>query len=420
MIDTVQPSASLPCIQGQFGPRLLTYATQLPPGSIETVLGHDPRSKHWKRLPDDLEQLYKHLQRATKTARMEALIRYARYRFTDHSHGLICGAFPAISIAVQQPQQFEALEGSQFRGAGLLHFDLSARNRRVVVDGLARASAGITLVEWSESTDLFDEAGREELRTLLKTFTLPVVFYMPPPGDKPLSLEEMQQLFHDFNFRVTPVPARIAIALDHSDLYITAANKIGASDLIARLGGMERRAASLGQKSTAIVVQQNLVRFVRAAAEGESFIEAKGTSELENPRLNEETLADFEDRAVRFLTALVDGMGQEKFVDRESMHLTAPGWGALGVLFHDLVYRLKVPDFEAAGRAIGSRINWHRSAGEWEGIVVMKPDKEGHEELGLARGGAQVRRFITIKVRETLGIVDQLNELDRKADLAAA
>jgi len=309
MIETVQPSASLPSIQGQFGPRLLTYATQLPPGSLETVLGHDPRSKHWKRLPDDLEQLYKHLQRATKTARMEALIRYARFRFTDSD--LICGAFPAISVAVQQPQQFEPLAGSQNRGAGLLHFDLSARNRRVVVDGLARASAAITLVEWSESTDLFD-GDREEFRALLKTFTLPVVFYMPPPGGPPLTVDEMQQLFHDFNFRVTPVPARIAIALDHSDLYITVANKIGASALIQRLGGMERRAASLGQKSTAMVVQQNLVRFARAAAEGESFIEAKGTSELENPRLQEETMTDFEDRAIRFLTALVEGMGEEK------------------------------------------------------------------------------------------------------------
>lgn len=418
MIDTVQPSASLPCIQGQFGPRLLTYATQLPPGSLETVLGHDPRSKHWRRLPDDLEHVYKHLQRATKTARMEALIRYARYRFTDH--GLICGAFPAISVAVQQPQRFEPIEGSQFRGAGLLHFDLSARNRRIVVDGLARASGAITLVEWSESTDLFDEAGREELRGLLKTFTLPVVFYLPPPGDKPLSLDEMQQLFHDFNFRVTPVPARIAIALDHSDLYITVANKIAGSALIERLGGMERRAASLGQKSTAIVVQQNLVRFVRAAAEGESFIEAKGTAELETPRLTEETLADFEDRAVHFLTALVEGMGEEKFKNRESMHLTAPGWGALGVLFNDLVYRLNAPDFEAAGRAIGSRINWHRSAAEWNSIVVMKPDKEGHEELGLARGGAQVRRYITGQVRQMLGITERLEELDREADLAAA
>jgi len=101
------------------------------------------------------------------------------------------------------------------------------------------------------------------------------------------------------------------------------------------------------------------------------------------------------------------------------MHLTAPGWGALGVLFNDLVYRLKVPDFEATGRAIGSRINWHRSADEWKSIVVMKPDKEGQEELGLARGGAQIRRYITSKVRETLGIADMLDKLDGKADLAA-
>ena len=41
---------------------------------------------------------------------------------------------------------------------------------------------------------------------------------------------------------------------------ITLANKIGDSAIIKRLGGMERKAASLGQKSTAIVVQQNMLR----------------------------------------------------------------------------------------------------------------------------------------------------------------
>jgi len=367
-------------------------------------------------LPHDLEQLYAHMQRATHPARMEALSRYVRHRFTDH--GLICGAFPAISIAVQQPQQFEAFGGSQYRGAGLLQFDLSARNRRVVVDGLARASAAISLVELSESVEI-DESEREQLQSMLKTFTLPVVFYAPQVGAKPLTEQELQQLFHDFNFKLTPVPPRIAIALDHSDLYITLANKIGDSSLIRRLGGMERKAASLGQKSSAIVVQQNLLRFVRGATEGERFIEAKSNSEIEDPRLKEETLGQFEDQTIRFLSSFVTGIGEEKFKNRESLHLTSPGWGALGVIFHDLVYRLKVPDFESAARAIGSRINWHRSGEEWKEIVIEKADKEGNVELGLARGGAQVRRYITSKVRDALGISGRLAELETELDQAA-
>jgi hypothetical protein len=61
-----------------------------------------------------------------------------------------------------------------------------------------------------------------------------------------------------------------------------------------------------------------------------------------------------------FLAALVDGMGPEKFKDRDSLHLTSPGWGTLGILFHDLVVTLRVPDYEAAARRIGS-IDWSRS-----------------------------------------------------------
>jgi hypothetical protein len=161
------------------------------------------------------------------------------------------------------------------------------------------------------------------------------------------------------------------------------------------------------------------LRFVRGATEGERFIEAKSNAEIENPRLTEETLMEFEDRTIRFINAFVEGMGDDKFKNRESLHLTSPGWGALGVIFHDLVYRLRVPDFEASARAIGSRMNWHRSGDEWTEIVTQKTDTEGNVELGLARGGAQVRRYITAKVRDTLGISSRLAELDGEMDRAA-
>lgn len=412
LIESVKTTAPLPAVQGQFGPRLATYTTQLPAAAIETILGHDPRSKLWKKLPDDLEYLYNHLQRATTKARLDSLIRYVKYRFTDRA--IIAGAFPAISIAVQNPTEFESLEHGP-SGVGILHFDLSRRNRRVVVDGLGRVSAILELLDWSESADLFDDE-KKSLQNLLNSFTLPAVFYVPAPGTEPLKLEEMQQLFHDFNFKVSPVPARIAIALDHSDPYIALTNRLGESDLIKRFGGMERKAASLGKKSTALVVQQNLLRFVRGAAEGEKFLEAKNTSEIENPNLTEDTLDDHKVALLNFIENVSLGMGEDQFTDRECLHLTSPGWGTLGILYHDLAVTLDESDVEGEARKIGM-LKWHRSAPEWQQIVRQRTDKEGNMVLGLAAGGAQTRRFMTAKVRKALGIESRLlaNALTPKA-----
>lgn len=406
MIEHVKPTARIPAIQGQFGPRLITYTTQLPAAAIETILGHDPRSRHWKRLPDDIEHIYKHLQRATTKPRLEAIMRYIRYRFSERS--IIVGAFPAISIAVQNNTPFESVEQITDAGIGVLHFDLSRRNLRVVVDGLGRASAALELVEQAESVDLPIET-REALQKLLSEFSLPTVFYMPAPGTAPLSLEEMQQLFHDFNFKVQAVPPRMAIALDHSDLHIGLTNRIGESPVVKLHGGMEYKAASLGKKSTAIVVQQNLLRFVRGGTEGERFLEGTTNSELKDPALNEESLERFEASMTSFLDEFAAAMGEDKFKDRESLHLTSPGWGALGILFNDIVVRLKVPDPDATARRLGS-LDWSRTSPLWSDIVRERTDKDGNVVLGLAAGGAQNRRFITKSLREQLGVDVMLRE----------
>ena len=396
----------IPAIQGQFGPRVVTYTTQLPIAAIETILGHDPRSDNWKRLSDDLSYIYGHLQRATTKARLDSILRYIRYRFTEKS--IVIGAFPAISVAVQNPTPFQLYDSVRETGVGVLEFDLSRRNHRVLVDGLGRVGASMELLEMAESGDI-PEAVRDALRKLLSEVSLPTVFYVPAQGTQPFTLDEMQQLFHDFNFKVKPVAERVAIALDHSDLYIGVTNRLGQLELIKNLGGMEFKSASLGKKSTAIVVQQNLLRFVRGAAEGERFLEGTNKSELADPHLTEETLDELEEQMGKFLAALVDGMGSDKFRDRDSLHLTSPGWGTLGILFHDLVVRLRVPDFQAAARRIGS-IDWSRSNPIWSEIVREKIDKEGIVTLGLAAGGAQSRRFMTKKIRELLQLDRLLEE----------
>jgi hypothetical protein len=406
MIAHVNPMVGIPAIQGQFGPRVMTYTTQLPITAIETILGHDPRSGNWKRLSDDLAYIYSHLQRATTKARLDSILRYIRYRFVENS--IVIGAFPAISIAVQNPTPFKPYVDVRETAVGVLEFDLSRRNNRVLVDGLGRVGGGMELLEVAESGEISENV-RTALRRLLSEFALPTVFYVPAQGTEPFTLDEMQQLFHDFNFKVKPVPERVAIALDHSDLYIGLTNRLGRSELIDNLGGMEFKSASLGKKSTAIVVQQNMLRFVRGAAEGERFLEGTNKSELADPHLNEETLDELEEQMGKFLAAIVDGMGADKFKDRDSLHLTSPGWGTLGILFHDLVVTLRVQDFEAAARRIGS-IDWSRSNPIWSEIVRERTDKEGNTMLGLAAGGAQSRRFMTKKIRELVQIDTLLSE----------
>ncbi len=406
MIDHVRPTARIPAVQGQFGPRLLSYTTQLPPGSIETIIGHDPRSRHWKRLPDDLAHIYQHLQRATTKSRLDAILRYIRYRFLERP--IILGAFPAISIAVQNPTEFERYDTAD-SGVGVLHFDLSKRNRRIIVDGLGRASAALELVEMAENSDLSEDV-RAGLESLIAQFTLPAVFFVPAQGTAPLSLEEMQQLFHDFNFRVAKVKEKDAIALDHSDLYIGLTNRLGDSALLKSHGGMERKAASLGSKSTAVVVQPWLLRFVRAATEGEGFAEGASNTELASPSLTEETLGLYEQRLLEFLGGFAGAMGAEQFQNRENLHLTAPGWATLGVVFHDLNDKLKVSDLDAFAHRLG-RIDWNRLAPEWSEIVKEKVNKQGEVVLGLVGGGGgQNRRLMTAKVRELLGIDVALRE----------
>lgn len=408
MISSVQPSARIPAVQGQFGPRLVSYTTQIPPAAIETVLGHDPRSMHWRQLPSDLEYLYSHLQRATTKSRLDSLIRYIRYRFVER--GIILGAFPAISIAVQNPTPFTETDPEENPGVGTLHFDLSRRNRRVVVDGLARVSAAMQLVELSESAGQEDDK-KEALQRLLASFSFPCVFYMPAPNTPPLTIEEMQQLFHDFNYRVQAVPPRIAIALDHSDPYISLTNRLGESAVIETHGGMEKKRASLGSKSTAIVVQQNLLRFVRGATEGEHYLESKASQQPDDPELSEETIDGFGESLRRFVEAFAEAMGPERFEDRASMHLTAPGWGALGVLYHDLAIKLRVAEIEKYAHAAATKINWHRSSLEWQDLVREKEDKNGNKYLGLAAGGAQNRRYMTKLLRERLGLTAMLADL---------
>ncbi len=257
-LDTNQITIPVPAVQGYFGKRIATYTTQIQAVQLKTVLGHDPRSRYWNILEPKVRDIYKKIQRETKKDRSEGVVSYLKQRFGPRN---MVGAFPAVSIGVIQAMQFDPIS-DQHKSMGILHIDNEAT--RIMLDGLGRLTGCLDLAEESE-----------EGEAIVRSIVLPVTFYAPFPDQHngQLSIDDHGQLFVDFNFRLHPVPARIAIAQDQSDIYISLTNAIAKQPFIEDHGKMETRSASRGKKSTCLVVQGVLLRVVRGACEGRAFQE---------------------------------------------------------------------------------------------------------------------------------------------------
>ena len=211
VLNSTQLTIRIAAVQGAYGHRLATYSTQIPPRSLEAFLGHDPRSRFWKKLDPELEQIYVQLQRTTTNDRVRAISAYIRKQFSQLA--VILGAFPAISVAVKRHLQFDPFEMSGLEGAGTLHLDMPKSNGRIVLDGLARVSGVIELVELANDEALSVEE-RKSLNELIDQFTLPLVIFAPRQPDRPLELKELRQLFADFNFKQTSISPTMAMNYD--------------------------------------------------------------------------------------------------------------------------------------------------------------------------------------------------------------
>jgi hypothetical protein len=411
------PSLTVPiaAIRGFFGPDLLTYQVQVKPDQVVQLLGHDPRSANWRRLPPDLRQIYEYLQRPTNKDRREGIGQYIETRLSPDA--ISVGAFPAISIGMVRPATFVQLTEDNTNpsfNAGTLNLELSDTNRRLMLDGLARVTAALDLIEEQPELLIGD------------WFSFPVTIYAPKEGV--ITLEQLGQLFHDFNFLQTRVTANQAIALDKSDPYIQITNTIGRSDTLQQYGGMEGRAASLGAKSTAVVVQRVLLRFVRGACEGRRFQESN-LSRTDNPNLSPQTFQDIQEELENFIGDFADGMGLEQFKNRESLHLSAPGWQVLGLIFHDIKFRLgdRVTGLmrsDIIDRLAG--VDWSRYNPDWIGLVgepeldpvtqKIVTDDQGRQKVALSRAGRTTIAAILEYVRKKSGVSELLRELEETVE----
>jgi hypothetical protein len=335
---------------------------------------------------------------------------YVRIRFAKNPP--ILGAFPAVSIAVQNHVKFVPVSDPLMKGVGNIQIDMSSRNARIMVDGLGRVSAVLDLLEQSYDESLPKEE-RVKLKDLLRNFSIAVVIYAPHPDANPLTREEMGQLFFDFNFKAIAVPQRIAITLDNSDPYILATNALGRrSASISNHGGVEERAASLGGKSKGIVVQQVLLKFVRGAMEGPN-IQESNKAVPSNPNLTLSNFGDQVEKLAEFLDAFAEAMG-ERWADRKSLHLSSPGWQAIGLIYNVLAHEVHAPDPNATARAL-ARVDWTRSGRLWKDLLTEKELSDGTSELVLRGAGSSTKRQIFAILCSELGIDKRLEELKAEA-----
>jgi DGQHR domain-containing protein len=346
----------VPAIRGHFGREsLYTFQTQVRPDQIINLLGHDPRGQNWRRLPKELFDLYSKIQRKTSKGRRESVEGYLEDRLVDMPRP---GAFPAICIGLTRPAAFEEGENQKLKDMGLLQIDVSPSNIRVLLDGLARVSGTLGF--------------QEERADMIEAFTMPVTIFAPHERHRELTLEELGQLFFDFNFRVNPISKSHGLRLDQSDIYLVLANKLGRSETLEKYGGMEVGRQSLGKKSKGIVVQQVLFRFARGACEGGTFQKSNNAT-VENPNLTRESFAAIHHELETFIENFEAAMGQERFGDRSSVHLTSSGWQALGLVAHDLYFELR--DLDAVDRArivkeVGT-LDWSRNNADMIRIGVL-------------------------------------------------
>lgn len=393
----VVPSFATPlvAVKGYASRRLVVFSVVLPGEHLLKFLGHDPRMQHRRNLRPDIRAIYDKVQRPTSKGRRESI---ASYLISRLSNGRVLGAFPAVSVGCTEPLPFEPLSDPNLAGLGVLRI---GDQKRFVLDGLGRISGVL---------DVLDE--RPELIKMNPVtgqgFTVQISIFAPPNGE--LTIEDLGQLFMDFNFRVYPVPQALAIALDESDLYIQLANAVAQYPPISDHGGMDKRAASLGRKSTALVVQTVLLRFVRGACEGRDFQEAN-LAHVDNANLTDETFDTERDRILTFLSDLAARMG-ERWADRAGIHLTSPGWQALGVICHDLDRRgLNINPLQRS--AIIDRlasIDWSRAKTDvWQNEVGLSMSLNKHGEIVLGGAGRNNTQLIIDYLRKVTGLKSQLD-----------
>ena len=414
----------IPCIRGHSGPHLQSFQTVCPPSQLISLLGHDPRSGNWKFLPAPLRETYENYQRKTKPARAEGIEKYIDDRLAPGA--TIVGAFPSLSIGLTEAPRFEAFrtragvtiaDGVEIDdNLGTLYLDIGAKHLRMLLDGLARLTGAMDHVDDGRDVDSW--------------LSFALTIFAPTPERGPITPADLGQLFYDFNFKVSRVSPSLALEMDQAGLYSQIVEWLKDQPVINDNGGMQQSGASLGKKSTALVVRRVLHGFVTVAAEGEKALHGNKSEEIRNPRTTQDNVEEVRAKIADFLARFAKAMG-ERFIDRDSIHLTRLGWEAIGMIAHEAAVKGELPPPQLDQCVAGlAGVDWSRMNRDWFGMIGMAEqgsdgspslDDQGRERVviiggkgdqGLRRAIAYLRKKAGLKQERGKASADALASLD--------
>ena len=163
------------------------------------------------------------------------------------------------------------------------------------------------------------------------------------------------------------------------------------------------------------------MKFLRAALEGPGPHVDHYTQQLDNPNLTLTTLSAKKAEVEAFLNELANAMGAA-FYAAENIHLTSPGWIALGLVYHD-VYSTVAEKLGSEGQNIMVKriasIDWSTANPDYPNFLGQQAqEKDGSPSIDAKGrptlkwyGGAKAFYNLASYVRYKIG-VDAL--LDRQ------
>ncbi len=399
------------CIRGRSGPHLESFQAVCPPSQLISLLGHDPRST--KDLPAPLREAYERYQRKTKSNRAESIQRYISETMASTSQRV--GGFPGLSVGLTEVAVFEPLReragitisaGVDLAdNVGMLHLDIGARHNRMLLDGIGRLTGAMEFVDKGEDIDAW--------------LSFPITIFAPTPERGRIAFSDLGQLFHDYNYLMARISPTQALEMDQASPYSQIVEWLQEQPVIRDNGGMQHSGASLGKKSTALVVRRSLLGFVTIAAEGEKALQGAKNERVRNPRTTQDNIEEVRERIDGFLSRFAEAMGG-RFTDANSIHLTRLGWEAIAMIAHEVAVAADLPDEQIQSCADAlAEVDWSRTNPDWFNMIGVaeqdangKPvlDDQGRERVvitggkgdqGLRRTIAYLRKRVLRKLGKT-------------------
>jgi hypothetical protein len=202
--------------------------------------------------------------------------------------------------------------------------------------------------------------------------------------------------------------------------------------VFANHGGIDARAQTIGKNSKAVATKISLVKFARAALEGPGSHVDHYTDAVDNPNLTTTTMHTHLPNVTWFIEKLAEEMG-DRFYDKRSIHLTAPGWIALGLVYHNIFFDAgPKPSADSKLDAIGretmvkriASIDWTTSNADWFKFYGQQPvdpatgapavESDGRPVIK-GYGGAKAFYNIAAYVRYKIGLDKLINAEALKA-----